>query len=140
MPIIPQKLAWQEEFSVQVKELDEQHKFLIGVINDLIDYLHSSAVSDIDIKKLVKRLKDGELKHFATEEKYFNDFLYPEAESHKAKHLQFLVDCEKIEGLYAQDTLLYVTNLIYFLEEWWVSHILGDDKKYSHFFNEHGLK
>ncbi len=140
MPIVPQKLTWQADFSVQVKELDEQHQRLINLINDLIDCLNSSSANDKYVKDLVKDLKVDEAQHFATEEKYFVKFSYPEAELHTAKHRQFLEACEKIEKLYTQDTLLYVTNLIYFLEEWWINHILGDDKKYSHFFNEHGLK
>jgi hemerythrin-like metal-binding protein len=73
MSIIPQKIDWDEKFSVNVKELDIQHQRLISYINELIDALRVN--SDLGrIKELKAKLVASETEHFATEEKYFIKF------------------------------------------------------------------
>lgn len=140
MPIIPQKLIWKDEYSVKVKLFDEQHQRLIGIMNDLIDCLNSIGSSDVKIDSLMSLLRKNELEHFATEEQYFQKFHYPEAAAHILKHRNFIEQCDLLEKSNADNVNDRISNIVYFLEDWWISHICGDDKKYSDFFNDHGLQ
>lgn len=138
MSIIPQKIDWDEKFSVNVKELDDQHKRLILYINELIDSLRLSPDS-IKIKQIKEKLLVSEIEHFATEEKYFIKFDYPATSQHTAAHKQFISDSDKLRGLYESDPEKHATELIYFLEEWWLNHIMVMDHEYVDYFNKHGL-
>ena len=138
MSIIPQKIDWDEKFSVKVKELDEQHKNLIFHINELIDVLRS-VPSFSRIKTIQDKLLASETEHFATEEKYFIKFDYPQKDKHIATHQKFVADNNRLQELYEHDPEKHLTELIYFLEEWWLDHIMGMDHEYADFFNQHGL-
>lgn len=43
------KLAWSDEYSVNIKEMDEQHKKLVEIINK-----HNSAVNSKDEREILK--------------------------------------------------------------------------------------
>lgn len=134
-----EKLAWSEEFSVHVKLLDEQHKVMVSVINELIDCVNNG-VEQAKIDEVIARLTNYKHHHFATEEKYFVEFNFEGAAEHVEAHRHFN---EKIEGMkkqYANDALAFTFNLLDFLEDWLINHIQTMDHKYVKCFNEHGLK
>jgi hemerythrin len=61
---------WKEEYSVSIQEIDNQHKVIIDLLNDLYDAFlrkdHENKTGDI-----ISRLTDYALMHFKVEEQYF---------------------------------------------------------------------
>ena len=56
-------------------EIDEQHKKILMIINNLSDLFAEKKHQDSDeISKIIKKLADYAIYHFQTEEKYFQDF------------------------------------------------------------------
>jgi len=128
---------WKEEYSVHVKIMDAQHKRLFEVIDVLYQYILNKGTKD-ELADIFKRLNEYANTHFLTEEKYFKDFGYQEADIHTALHQKFKDDLAETEAR-AVDENFNTLELLIFLENWWINHILDVDKKYSEFFNEHGL-
>jgi len=132
-------MQWKEEYSVKVDEIDEQHKKLIGIINELHVTVSADEVNEDNLGRIFKELVDYADYHFETEEKYFEMFDYPQKEEHKLKHIKYT---QKVLDWYIQynnskiGISLEVTD---FLVNWWTNHILNIDREYSQFFNEHGL-
>ncbi|MHB9019884.1 MAG: bacteriohemerythrin [Minisyncoccota bacterium] len=132
---------WNKKYSVNVKEIDEQHKNLLRIISDLYRAIKSNKEPDI-LKDILSQLIDFTNTHFITEENYFDKFHYERSEEHKAAHNKLRGDVAVfVEKTKSKDADLYVLSfeLIDFLEDWIVEHLELEDKKYTKCFNEHGL-
>jgi len=128
---------WKEEYSVNVKLLDEQHKQLIKVVDDLYQSIMEKKEKDF-ISQIFDRLNDYATGHFFAEEKYFKEFGYQQAGEHIAQHEKFKVDLARMEDQ-EKEGKFDIFELLFYLENWWINHIIDMDKRYSQFFNEHGL-
>lgn len=120
-------IAWKEFYSVGCRELDDQHKQILGIINDLYSALQSGRESE-EVKGLLDRLIQYAKDHFQCEEEWMKECGYPELAQHRTTHKRLsqktIALCNRIDADTGHD-------LLSFLKEWWVSHICGADKQYS---------
>ncbi len=133
------KLEWEESYSVQVKEIDDQHKKLFATINELIDSIYEQTTKEhlngiIDSLIIYKRF------HFATEVRYFKEFNYSGAQDHINKHNMFNEKLDAIQKEFGADTVTFAFKLVDFLEDWLIQHLMTVDQQYVPCFKEHGLK
>jgi len=63
-------IDWSEEYSVNIKKFDQQHKKLFDLINFLNDSLIRNEDDDI-LEQILSDLIDYTFVHFKEEEKYF---------------------------------------------------------------------
>ncbi len=82
-----EKIIWNKKFNTGIKELDEQHKQIIKVINTLIEKQNTKVDSEI-ISDILTKLIEYARNHFKKEEQYMIEFNYSEYLSHKEQHLQ----------------------------------------------------
>lgn len=132
-------ISWDDDFSVGVRELDEQHKKLISLINDLHNAMKIGKGKEV-LSPLLKSLVEYTQTHFSTEEKYFTRFGYPEQGRHQAEHQKFVGKVGAFQKDFDKGGALLSMDVMNFLKEWLAGHILGSDKRYGPFFNEKGLK
>jgi hemerythrin len=130
---------WSNDLSVNVAEIDSQHRQLIGMINNLNEAMKQRKGKEA-LEKTLADLLDYAQKHFATEEGYFTRFAYPQAMAHKAKHSAFVEKVYDFKEEYEAGKLSLTLDVMNFLKDWLKGHIQGEDKKYGPFFNEKGLK
>jgi len=129
------EIVWNENYSVKIKEIDEQHKKLINLFNNL----HSS-VSCNEGKEKLKETLDGLIEytrtHFHAEEKLMKDHGYPEYEQHKKIHDDLTNKVLKLQSdinnCYSISVLI---DAMKFLTDWLIKHILATDMKYSPFLS-----
>jgi hemerythrin len=132
-------LKWESIYSVNVEELDEQHKKMFEIINRVFGLGEDSIKSKKSLE-IIKELKEYGDYHLSTEEKYFKKFNYPEADSHVAQHDNYrkiILEIEK--NLQGPGVKKAFKELKDFLRDWWLGHIQGADQEYSEFFNKNGL-
>lgn len=129
---------WKEEYSVGVQLIDDQHKVFIGIINELYTAIMEKKEKTI-LDDVFRQLVAYTQFHFQTEERYFDEFQYEGSEEHKVAHKKL---CDQIAELETKRESIMENpfELMDFLEDWLVGHIMGMDKKYGPCFNEHGLK
>lgn len=132
-------LTWNESFSVNVAEIDQQHKKLIDMVNDLNDAMKQGKGKEV-LGKILNSMVSYTVSHFRTEEKYFDQFGYPEADDHKKEHAAFIEKVTDFKGKFESRNLFLTIEVMDFLSGWLKTHIMGTDRKYSDFFNEKGLK
>lgn len=77
--------------------------------------------------------------HFTAEEKYFDQFNYEGAAEQKHEHEKFRRMIDLLGGKIRKDGTEATFELLDFLEDWFVVHIINLDKQYTKCFNEHGL-
>ena len=132
-------IVWDASFSVGVDELDDQHKQLINMINQLKDIKNISVGSESISTTLAEMTKYMDY-HFKAEEKYLIDSGYPDFLSHSKQHNEFM---EKTME-FCQDTIDRkedVPEKIHsYLMLWLTNHILKSDMKYKSHLSEQGFK
>jgi len=121
---------WNEKYSVHVEKIDLQHKKLFDIISRTIDVYESG---HDELLPVFKELADYVQYHFATEDEYMLEHEYPDFLTHTEEHqkftkkiLNFLDGLDKGKPDLARDVLI-------FMKDWYVDHILGTDKKMGSF-------
>jgi len=132
-------IQWNEGLSVGVAEIDRQHQQLIKMINELNDAMRQGKGKEV-LGKIITGLANYTVTHFGTEEKYFAQYGYPEADSHKKAHADFTKKVTEFKSNFDQGRIGLSIEILDFLSDWLQKHIKVVDKKYGPFFNEKGLK
>jgi hemerythrin-like metal-binding protein len=134
-----QKIVWDEKYSVGVEEIDNQHKRMFEVINELLEAINTNTTED-HLGNIIDGLIKYKVFHFATEEKYFKQFNYEGAEEHILKHKEFNDNLMVLKDKYPIYSVEFAFELVDFLEDWLIDHLMIVDQKYKKCFAEHGLK
>lgn len=137
-PETEELIKWSSDLSVGIGEIDGQHKKLVALINRLHAAMRERKGHD-ELRQIIDGLIDYSINHFAFEEKYFEEFNYPETEEHKAEHTRFVKQISDFKKGFDQDRMMLSMDIMIFLKHWLLKHIQGTDKKYSEFFIEKGL-
>jgi hemerythrin-like metal-binding protein len=132
-------MIWTEEMSVGVKELDDDHKQLIGMLNVAQETL-SSARSREALEEVLDRLVEMTKAHFVHEERLFDQAGFPGAEAHRREHDLMLAAALKWQAHFksGRPPFLSVENLNGF-ESWLDNHIEGADMLYGPHLNAAGI-
>jgi hemerythrin-like metal-binding protein len=131
-------LHWKPEFSVKIKEIDQQHRKLFDLINLLYDASVRKEKEDI-LEQILTDLKDYAFVHFKDEEKYIvkaTSSGYKDSQVHLSEHKYFINEVEMFrEKYWLHDTGL-LQRMIVFLQNWITNHILKSDKKYMEYLHD----
>ncbi len=132
-------MTWNDKMSVGVAMIDDEHKKLVAMLNELYDGVQSGHGKDA-LGKILDGLISYTAGHFKHEEKLFADTGYPAAAAHKKEHDDLTKQVLDVQAKYksgATGTLsLEVMN---FLKNWLVNHIQGTYKKYGPHLNAKGI-
>lgn len=131
-------IQWEERLSVKVKEIDEQHKKLINLVNLLHNSMKAGKGNDA-LHKVLTDLIDYTAYHFRTEEGYFQKHNYPDLMRHKKEHENLVSKALDIKKRFDKGELVITIELMGFLKDWLNTHILSSDKKAGEFLNTKGV-
>lgn len=128
-------MEWSDKLETGVKEADEQHKKLVGLINDLYDAMKQGKGREV-IDKVLDELVKYAWYHFTTEETLMSKYGYPELQAHKREHEAFKAKIKEFLEKKAKGEITLSVEVMSFLKDWLVKHIMGTDKKYGPFLIE----
>jgi len=131
-------MSWSDNLSVNIKEIDEQHKKLVGMVNDLHDAMKMGKGNDVT-GKILTGLIQYVGTHFATEERLMKTHNYPDFVKHKAEHNNLTKKAIELQKQHQEGKSVLTIELMSFLKDWLSNHIMGRDKAYSPFFNGKGI-
>ncbi|HEY4786613.1 MAG TPA: bacteriohemerythrin [Bacteroidales bacterium] len=132
-------INWNDNLSVKIDSIDQQHKKLIELVNTFYDNINLGTSKE-KMMKLIKGLKEYTVFHFSTEERYMKQFNYPAYLGHKAEHDKFIETVINYEERYKSGKLLVTIEVTNFIKDWITSHIMGTDQKYSDFLIRNGVR
>ncbi len=78
--------------------------------------------------------------HFKTEEDLFEEYNYPESNTHKQEHADFVKKVTEFQNDFNSGKIGLSVFLLDFLKNWLISHIIGVDKKYMDFFQSKNVR
>ena len=131
-------LVWKDEYSVGIEEMDNDHKKLLHLINQLQTAVHYYTGKEFE-EKALDELVDYTKTHFKNEEKLMEDNGYADLEAHKIQHKQFIDKVSHFVEQYKTNSDVTMIDTLKFLKEWLINHINGTDKEYGKVLNEKGI-
>lgn len=123
-------IPWTDNLSVNIKEIDNQHKKFLELVNEL----HNAVIakkSHLVESKIIDSLIEYAFYHFTLEERYLDRSNYPYTEKHKKEHEEFVDKIIKLKKEHDKNKLSFTIKMINFMNNWWVDHVLNSDKKYE---------
>jgi len=129
-----QPLPWTSDLSVSVRVIDDEHKVLLSVYNDLVGSIeHRDPKSVAD--KVVKELYGYTKYHFGHEEEMMSKLGYPELDEHRRQHAGFVNRIAEIQK-HVDGGQANLASLAEFVQKWIVGHIMVTDKKLGAFLKD----
>ena len=124
-------LEWKESYSVGIALIDEQHKHLFKLGNSALELIKSD--SSLDKSKEIIQLIDDLIQytkfHFLNEESYMVKINFPLYSSHKEEHYAYIIKINSIDtAALSVSQEKQINDLVGFLLNWILTHILENDK------------
>ena len=124
-------VEWKDEYSVGDPLMDAHHQQFLNIVHEL-DQAVSSGKQDVDKKAVLVFLIEYLDMHLRAEERLMERIDFPEAKEHEATHHAFEHKILEIECAFKKDSAsLKLENLFEVAQEWLITHILKEDKKFE---------
>jgi hemerythrin len=134
-------IEWDEQWSVGIKTLDDDHKKLVEIINGIID-LYTTSAKERSLRSSMNKLMKYIGSHLKKEEKFLELNGYPQLKKHQEAHLLLMYDvlAVKTKMLSGDYNMLSAEELKRFLiEKWLMEHIKYGDQEYAVYFADKKL-
>jgi len=123
---------WDSSLDVNVEEMNEQHRKLIGLMNELYQKSEQGEAKDVLIEA-ADDLVAYTQKHFDDEEGYMESIGFAGLESHRRLHDNLMSELRKhVDEFSNSDQEAIDDELLTFLKTWLSTHIRGIDTKYGY--------
>lgn len=132
-----QEMVWRQEYSVNIQRIDNHHRRLFEMANRLIDAVRRGKGA-AEMSESLDFLMGYAMYHFSEEEALLERYGYPEQVGHAGKHKRLLAQVRELEERLAGPGM-NADEVLAFLQDWIVNHILVEDRRYAAFVNEKGV-
>lgn len=127
------RLEWQDSFSVGIKEVDDQHRTLVELLNQLHTAIRERRGSEV-CRQTLDRLAEYTVTHFQLEERLMQASNYAGFEVHKRQHEDLLGQVTALQQKLDAGSGSISFELLHFLQVWLTSHINDSDKRFGAYF------
>jgi hemerythrin-like metal-binding protein len=128
-PLAPRENAWapwNENLSVGIDIIDEHHRYLLDLINDLYEVVINKRGAR-EVARLIKALDAYAKVHFRSEEMMMEHYKFDGIKRQEVQHHAFEAKIREFyEELHA-NPLVAQFDVLSYLRDWLVHHILVED-------------
>ena len=124
--------TWKDSFAIGIEEIDQQHKGFLEYLNECYQQTSRDSSAGID-PLLLGKLKEYAATHFRFEESLMEAGGYPTLGPHAKQHKYFESQVAELDARQAGGKARTTESLFVFLRDWFLCHILEDDKKFVPF-------
>jgi hemerythrin-like metal-binding protein len=132
-------VAWSNQYSVGVARIDSEHQKLLAMLNDLQAAMMEGRGRAV-IGKILDDLASYTVTHFANEEKLLQLYSYPDFDRHKAIHDKLVAQVNSLQQEFRSGNATVSLEVLSFLQNWLVDHIVGVDQKYAPHLHAAGVR
>ena len=126
------KLIWADELSIGNLGIDNDHKRLIEIYNELVEFIQEERSRE-QFAYILSKMTDYSLTHFRKEEEYMKQLSYPDLQKHRNYHRDYIYTVAMYNNELSTTGLLDKREIVVYLKKWWVNHIMKVDLKYERF-------
>jgi hemerythrin len=131
--------AWNESYSVRVRQFDSQHQKLFEIVNTLADSMRAGKGEDA-IRDVVGKLAAYTRTHFLQEEVLMEQTGYPGLPAHRMQHAELMSSVDQYRSDLDEGRKPDTVAVLQFLRKWLIEHIQKSDKAYSGHMNARGVR
>ena len=128
-------LVWNSTLSVQVEEIDEDHRKLVDLFNILNHSVVEGDATDY-IEAVLEELISCTVWHFRHEERLMLKYGYEGILEHKREHQELIENAKALQQKFLQEGKRVSSEDIEFLEHWLTGHILTADMKLGSYLSQ----
>lgn len=122
--------TWNDSLMVGNSFIDNDHKKLVGLVNDLHEAMAQGKGKDI-VGKTLNNLIKYTAEHFKREEDEMKRINYPGALAHKQEHEKLVREVLDLQKKFNEGNALLTVKVSKFLKDWLLDHIMKTDMSLS---------
>ncbi len=123
-------VQWGKDMSVGVEALDEDHRCLFDMVNELYDAVQNGT-ADTLMASVFDRLESYIRDHFAREEALMAEGGFPDLTAHRAEHIELAAKVHDLRRRVLDGSLDRPgLELLVLFKTWLTSHIRITDNRY----------
>lgn len=131
-PVRKKQILWKPEYSLNIEEIDNEHKKLFDISQKALLITSASSLNESKekLKEIILELLKYTKSHFMSEQTYMRSINYPDFQNHTLLHKKMVDELMNlIKNINSLD-FLEIENILYnFMEEYFLNHIIMEDKK-----------
>ncbi|MFP4363056.1 MAG: bacteriohemerythrin [Spirochaetia bacterium] len=131
-------IEWKLDYSVGVSEINEQHKHLMRLINDMNFAIKNESDPSL-LEEFMEEMYDAFASHFAKEQEWMASMNYPDEAFHELLHALFLRNLEYFKNCFISGNCRLTPHMHRYICHWFDTHILQSDKPLGEFLNSQGV-
>ncbi len=128
-------MEWGKEFEIGVESMDNQHRRLVDLINELHEAMKVGR-GDQQVGTVLEALIQYTKTHFTAEEALMAMHGCPDQEEHRERHEEFVNQVLLLRQGRRSNRLGVGISTSVFLRNWLSKHIQGTDRKYAHYIQQ----
>lgn len=122
-------IKWSDELSVAIPAIDEDHRKLLGLLNKVIAACYAGVGAGV-VETALKQLDAYTRDHFGREEALLEQGGYPDFSAHHRRHQALIDQLATIRSDHLGGEVME------FLHNWLINHIMKDDQHYATYFKD----
>ena len=130
MPIV----SWCDEYSVNVREMDDQHQRMLELVNNLHTVVES-CIDKSELKDMLAELVEFTRVHFSAEERLMEKYEYPDFLKHRHEHELLLRHMDHLVAAVSSGKYPTFYSDYDVSTDWALIHIAESDKALGAFLN-----
>ncbi len=132
------QLEWKDEYNLGVDDIDKQHQKLFDYLRELRDMMRNEDTKG-GIAQTLDNLYNYGVEHFTFEEQLMERIGFSALEGHRKLHTMYNQRLDEFRKRFQSEDMM-ATELLVFIKEWLLNHILKEDKKYALFMKENDIE
>ncbi len=125
-------MNWDEEVTFDVSWLDEEHRALVDLLNEIHANVQAGE-KNFRLHYLLDRLISCTESHFAEEERQMLRIGYPNHENHRLQHKVLLNEIRSLQTAYREDYISLSLDALTQIKSWLTNHVANMDSDLARF-------
>ena len=132
------QIEWGPEYETGVREIDSQHRTLLGIYNDLNEALQAGNQQEV-VGTTIDRLLQYTDFHFKHEERMMVEYGYPMSSAHTAEHYVLIERSKLLQHRMQSGDAQVAMDTLDFLKRWLINHIQKVDRDLCDYLKSRGV-
>ena len=123
-------ICWDESLRVGIDAIDEHHRYLFDLVNDLIDVV-ANKLGTRELSRVLKAIFQYAAIHFQAEERMMKQYAYKRHSIQQHQHNIFVERMLELQEEFRHNPLVAQFEILAYLRDWLFTHIRDEDSQLS---------